>query len=121
LIRSRSLVVGPARKPPSRSACRIQRRNVSAVQPIFVLIDPIAAHCEPCSCWCYCTNRTARSCTSGENFDFLIAPSSQRKEPPGKPGRFITVAFRLCRSNITASRRKNSRSIVKTSPPQSSP
>ena len=34
--------------------------------------------------------RTARSTTSGENFgDFLImAPSSQGKEPPQKPGRF---------------------------------
>jgi hypothetical protein len=34
--------------------------------------------------------RTARSTTSGENFDFLMmAPSSQMKEPPQIPGRFI--------------------------------
>jgi hypothetical protein len=35
--------------------------------------------------------RTARSRTSGENwFDFLLmAQSSQRKEPPQNPGRFI--------------------------------
>src|SRR5690606_14321132 len=89
LIRSVSLVVGPGRLPWSRSACRTQRRSVSDVQPIFPAMDPIAAHCEPCSCWCSSTSRTARSCTSGENFaDFLMAPSSQGKEPPEKPGRF---------------------------------
>ena len=33
--------------------------------------------------------RTARSRTSGENFDFLMmAPCSQMKEPPRKAGRF---------------------------------
>jgi hypothetical protein len=33
--------------------------------------------------------RTARSRTSGENlFDFFMALSSQRKEPPQIPGRF---------------------------------
>src|SRR5690606_15680479 len=89
LIRSVSLVVGPGRLPWSRSACRTQRRSVSAVQPNLALIELIAAHCEPCSCWCSSTSRTARSCTSGENFaDFLMAPSSQGKEPPEKPGRF---------------------------------
>ena len=35
LSRMRSSVVGPARRPWSRSACRIQLRSVSAVQPIF--------------------------------------------------------------------------------------
>src|SRR5690606_29163545 len=91
LIRSVSLVVGPGRLPWSRSACRTQRRSVSAVQPNLALIELIAAHCEPCSCWCSSTSRTARSCTSGENFaDFLMAPSSQGKEPPEKPGRFTT-------------------------------
>ncbi|MBI5271355.1 MAG: hypothetical protein HY856_16945 [Burkholderiales bacterium] len=40
--------------------------------------------------------RTARSRTSGENFDFLIlAPSSQMKEPPQKPGRF-TESLEQC-------------------------
>jgi hypothetical protein len=31
----------------SRSACRTQWRNVSAVQPIFAATELIAAHCEP--------------------------------------------------------------------------
>ena len=39
---------------------------------------------------CSCTILTARSRTSGENlFDFFMAQSSQRKEPPQKPGRVI--------------------------------
>jgi hypothetical protein len=46
LIRSRSSLVGPARFPWSRSACRTQLRSVSAVQPIFAAIETIAAHCE---------------------------------------------------------------------------
>src|SRR3954470_19291904 len=46
LIRARSSLVGPTRSPWSRSACRTQPRNVSAVQPIFAAIEPIAAHCE---------------------------------------------------------------------------
>ena len=38
--------------------------------------------------------RTARSRTSGENFtDFLMAPSSQRLEPPQKPGRFSPAGY----------------------------
>lgn len=49
LIRSCSSVVGPGRLPWSRSACRTQPRNVSAVQPIFAAIELIAAHCEACS------------------------------------------------------------------------
>ena len=39
----------PARRPWSRSACRTQPRSVSAVQPIFAAIEPIAVHCEACS------------------------------------------------------------------------
>ncbi|WP_264986045.1 hypothetical protein, partial [Pseudomonas aeruginosa] len=36
-----------------------------------------------------CTNRTARSRTSGENLLFLLmAPFSQKLEPPQNPGRF---------------------------------
>ena len=39
--------------------------------------------------------RTARARTSGENlFDFFMAPSSQRLEPPQIPGRF-NPAYRL--------------------------
>ena len=36
---ARSSVVKPSRFPVSRSACRTHRRNVSAVQPIFVAIE----------------------------------------------------------------------------------
>ena len=39
----------PGRCPASRSACRTHFRSVSAVQPIFPAIDPIAAHCDACS------------------------------------------------------------------------
>ncbi|CAO3428183.1 hypothetical protein [Azospirillum doebereinerae] len=46
LIRSCSSVLGPSRLPWSRSACRTQPRSVSAVQPIFAAIEPIAAHCQ---------------------------------------------------------------------------
>ena len=42
----RSALVGPARMPRSRSACRTHLRSVSAVQPIFAAIEPIASHCE---------------------------------------------------------------------------
>ena len=42
--------------------------------------------------YCDLFMRTARSRTSGENFDFLIlAPSSQIREPSRKPGRFIAA------------------------------
>ena len=43
LIRSRSSVVGPARKPRSRSTWRTQLRSVSPEQPIFDAIELIAA------------------------------------------------------------------------------
>ena len=43
---SASAVVSPPRLPSSLSACRTQRRRVSAVQPNFAEIDGIAAHCE---------------------------------------------------------------------------
>jgi hypothetical protein len=51
----------PGRRPRSRSACRTQRRSVSAVQPNLALIELIAAHCELCSDRCSQTIRTARS------------------------------------------------------------
>ncbi|MDC7684522.1 hypothetical protein PQU92_14655, partial [Asticcacaulis sp. BYS171W] len=40
--------------------------------------------------------RTARSRTSGENLFvvlFIVAPSSQKLEPPAKPGRFTTQRY----------------------------
>ena len=47
-IRARSSVGNPGRRPVSRSAWRTQWRSVSAVHPIFVATDRIAAHCESC-------------------------------------------------------------------------
>jgi len=45
--------------------------------------------------------RTARSRTSGENlFDFFMAQSSQRFEPPQNTGRFIPVSFAVLISII---------------------
>src|SRR5919199_5267415 len=89
-MRSRSSVMGPARRPWSRSACRTQWRSVSPEQPIFSAIERIAAYCEPCSFWCSKTMRTARARTSGEygGVRFVMAPSSQEQEPPGIPVRF---------------------------------
>src|SRR5690606_39947494 len=52
-------------------------------------MDCTAAHCDGYSPRCSCTNRTARSRTSGENLLFLLmAPFSQKLEPPQNPGRF---------------------------------
>ena len=92
-----SAVVGPERKPSSASACRTQRRSVSAVQPIFWAIDSMAAHCDSYSPCESRTMRTERSTTSGENFgDFLIAPFSSEGAStiPGaiQPGGEIWVA-----------------------------
>src|SRR5690606_40347718 len=80
----------------SRSACRTQRRNDSGVQPTLPAIEAIAAHCDPCSPWCSSTIRTARSRSSGEYRVgvFFMAPSSQRLEPPEKPGRFTDCPVR---------------------------
>src|SRR5436853_6981693 len=93
-MRSRSSVVGPGRRPWSRSACRTQLRSVSPEQPIFSAIERIANHCEACSPWWSRTIRTARARTSGEygGTRFVMAPSSQELEPPGNPGRF-SIAF----------------------------
>src|SRR5690606_12443683 len=65
---------------------------VCSTQPILGAMDSMAAHSEGYSPRCSCTMRTARSRTSGENlFDFfLMAQSSQRKEPPQNPGRFTS-------------------------------
>src|SRR3954469_3691099 len=91
LIRSRSSVLGPPRRPLSLSDCRIQLRSLSPEQPILAAIELIAAHCEACSLWWSSTIRTARARTSGEygGVRFVMAPSSQELEPPGNPGRFI--------------------------------
>ncbi|WP_210270123.1 hypothetical protein [Aureimonas mangrovi] len=43
-VRSRSSLVGPGRKPSSRSVWRPQLRSISPEQPIFDEIDWIAAH-----------------------------------------------------------------------------
>ncbi len=78
LMRCCSVVVGPGRAPLSRSPWRTHLRSVSPVQPILLAIDSIAAHYDGCWSLASKTMRTARSCTSGENFgDFLImAPFS---------------------------------------------
>src|SRR5690606_5925571 len=53
-------------------------------------MDCTAAHCDGYSPRCSCTNRTARSRTSGENLLFLLmAPFSQKLEPPQNSVRFI--------------------------------
>ena len=49
---SRSPVVRPGRLPLSRSACLTHLRRVSAVQPILLAIELIAAHWDSCSLWC---------------------------------------------------------------------
>src|SRR5688500_2659587 len=77
--------------PPMRSARRIQRRKVSAVQPIFEAIEQIPSHSEPYSPRCSFIIRTARSRTSRENlllFPVIMAPFPQESEPPAIPGRF---------------------------------
>ena len=78
----------------SRSAWRTHRRSVSFVQPIFSATDRTAPHCDICSVVCSCTNRTARSRTSGENrVNFPMTPSSHSLESPAIPARFTTHAF----------------------------
>ena len=90
LMRSRSSLVTPSRRPLSISSLRTHSCSAWGTQPILGAMDSMAAHSEGYSPRCSCTIRTARSHTSGENlFDFLfMAPSSQRLEPPQNPGRF---------------------------------
>jgi hypothetical protein len=72
-------------------------RHYQAVQPIFDDIDSSAAHCDSYSFCCSCTNRTARSRTSGEYLTcFFITLSSQEIESPVNPGRFTTRLFVVC-------------------------
>src|SRR5207344_3311700 len=95
LSRSRSVLVTPARRPWSRSACRTHLRSVSAVHPIFAAIEPIAAHCESYSASCSNTSRTARSRTSEEYlFDVLIDPILSRIGVSGNPGA-VHIRFRV--------------------------
>ncbi len=89
LIRARSSLVNPPRRPVSTSVLRTHFRSVSGVQPILAAIETIADHCELCSCSCSNTIRTARSRTSGEYLiDLVMTPSSQTLESPAIPGRF---------------------------------
>jgi hypothetical protein len=77
----------PPRCPESISVRRTHFRSVSAEQPIFYAIEPIASHSEAYSPRCSKTIRTARSRTSGENLVLrAIAPSSQGMEPPANSG-----------------------------------
>src|SRR3990167_4980164 len=89
--RCSSEVVMPSLTPVSISSRLTHSLRVCGTQPILGAMDSMAAHSEGYSPRCSCTMRTARSRTSGENlFDFLLmAQSSQRKEPPQNPGRFI--------------------------------
>ena len=92
----RSLVVSPAPRPgvPFRLSHPAAQRL--GEQPIFSAIDRIDPHCDPGSAPRSNTIRTARSLTSGVNRDrlvcFVIAPTSQGKEPPTIPGRFTHTA-----------------------------
>src|SRR3954447_10023305 len=108
-MRSRSSVVGPGRRPWSRSACRTQLRSVSPEQPIFSAIERIANHCEACSPWWSRTIRTARARTSEEygGTRFVMAPSSQELEPPEIPGRF-RIVFRVDPSSSAPSEPRRS-------------
>src|SRR5215213_804847 len=91
-MRSCSAVVGPARRPWSRSVWRTQPRRVSGAQPILAAIELIAAACEACSPWWSNTIRTARARTSGEygGMRLVMAPSFQDQEPPENPVRFTS-------------------------------
>src|SRR4051794_6320978 len=92
-MRSCSAVVGPARRPWSRSVWRTQWRRVSGAQPILAAIELIAAACEACSPWWSNTIRTARARTSGEygGMRLVMAPSFQDQEPPENPVRFSSA------------------------------
>src|SRR5690606_35652505 len=89
-MRSRSLVVMPSRMTLSISLRLTQSSSVAGTQPIFNAMDSTAAHSDGYSPRCSCTRRTARPRTSGENLFCLliVAPFSQRVEPPQNPGRF---------------------------------
>ena len=120
--RSRSSVVSPGRAPPSTSARRTQMRSVSGVIPNFEAIEVIAAHCEVCSASCSSTMRTARSrISAGYLPGRVIAPSSQRVEPPTFPGRFSVGAEpqqAVGGSEIASFRRPHPARLRPRSPPR---
>ncbi|MEC5211755.1 hypothetical protein RCH06_000285 [Polaromonas sp. CG_9.5] len=88
-IRSCSDVVVPTLAPVSTLSRLTHSFSVWGTQPILGAMDSMAAHSDGYSPRCSCTMRTARSRTSGKNlFDFFMAQSSQRFEPPQNPGRF---------------------------------
>ena len=87
--RGKNKRVGIAVRLSPASDCLTQSSSVDGTQPILGAIDSTVAHSDGYSARCSWTSRTARSRTSGENlFDFFMAPSSQRLEPPRKAGRF---------------------------------
>lgn len=78
--RSRSAVVNPGLRARSRSDCWAYLRIVSAKQPIFAAIDPIAAHCDACSAserqgGFVSPLRLAFSTVLGESFDAPMGPT----------------------------------------------
>ncbi len=94
LMRSRSSLVTPSRRPVSISCFFTQSCNVGGAQPILGAIDSIVDHSEGYSLRCSCTRRTARSFTSGEYFFVLfLAPFSKDLEPPQNLGRFNSSGF----------------------------
>jgi hypothetical protein len=77
------------RRPRPAESRRAAGRTVGSVR--LLAIDSIAAHCHGCSAACSCTNRIARSRSSGEyRLGRPMAPSadSQGKSPPTIPVRF---------------------------------
>src|SRR5690606_31768467 len=89
LMRSCSACGTPDRVPASTSWSCTHFNKVWAEQPILGAIDWVAAHNDEYSPRCSCTNRTARSRTSGENLLVLLMTAfSQEMQPPQNPGRF---------------------------------
>lgn len=90
LTRSHSLVVTSSRAPISASCFCTQVLRVRGTQPILGAIDSMADQRDRYFPRCFCTMRTARSRTSGENLLNLLfkTPSSQKSESPQNMGRF---------------------------------
>ena len=88
--------------PVSTSTRLTHSLSVCGTQPILGAMDSITAQSDGYSPRCSCTIRTARSRTSGENlFDFFMAQSSQRFEPPEKPGRFTQTVLAMNKGPLT--------------------
>ena len=85
-LRVRAPSAVPARRRLSRPTGPIC--TGSGVIPSLGPMEEIAAHWDAYSSWCSTTSRPARSFTSaGYLVCVCMSPSSQRLEPPGKPGR----------------------------------